>query len=852
MLVKKIKDKWKFEKFESGQGDKEKVFSVDFNDSLWNVAEVPGDVHSDLLRLGEIKNPYFDNNVEELQWVQDKEWWYRTKFLLDEKTLSKDVFYELNFKGLDTYATIYLNGIEVAKHNTMFRPLNLNITKYLNFEKENVLAICFSPLSEMVPKGKIDDQWGWNEIDERVFVRRTQCQYGWDHTPKLNNVGIWQDVELLKFNKAKLLDINFETLRIVKDKYAVVVISGDIESLSNDKNSSLMITLTNPLTKEKITIKENLNGENSFRKTLEIKNPALWWTVGYGKSNLYDLSIELFVDDNIVDEKNKRVGVRTIKLDCKPDYKEPGCHFFTFVLNDIPIFAKGSNWIPNDLLNGKNTPQDYKKLLTMFVEANCNMMRVWGGGQYEPDEFYEICDELGILIWQDFMFVCGLYPNNKDFLDEITKEAEFQVKRLRLHPSIALWCGSNEIDWFSDTHLKPLELTTTYTGQEIYHKLLPEVVKGFSSECEYWPSSPFGGNDNNGMNAGDKHNWVTWHGAKIDRKFGEVAPGHLYASPEPEMISYHNLENDTTRFCSEYGMHAAPVLETLKRNLPKDKLNYKSENLIFRDKNPIADRAEVYMMAHTGIPRTIEEYVDYSMLAQAEGLKVGSEQYRRRKPHCSGALFWQWNDNWPGITWSVLDYYTFPKAGYFYIKKAFAPVMACFIKELSLDRSVWICNDTMEKIEDELIWRHLYFDGNEISTGTISYAVSANSSEQIGVLNAELFPALSMQDSFFVFESKKNLFPENRHFMVEFKDLRLPQAKIDVIWENNDNELVGRFTSEKFAFFVNLFINDEDIIYSDNWFEVYPNREKIIKISHRNNNKITKDMVTVRLMNETK
>ncbi len=851
MLIERLKKNWKFKYVKSGEGVKTKVFDINEDDKSWKIAEVPGDVHSDLLRLNEIKNPYFDKNIEELQWVQEKEWWYQTTFSLQEKELFEDDIYELNFKGLDTYTTIYLNGIEIAKHNTMFRPLNVDVTKFLKFHKENRLLICFSPLSEMVPKGNIDDQWGWNEIDERVFVRRTQCQYGWDHTPKLNNVGIWQDIELLKFNKAKLKDINFETIQITKDNYAVVVVSGGVDNWSNSKNTLIEMTLTNPITNEEITFQDKIK-TGYFRKTIEIKNPALWFPVSHGIPNLYDLSINLLFDKKVIDEKKQKVGIRTIKLDCKPDYKEPGSNFFSFIVNNIPVFSKGSNWIPDDLLNGKTKPENYRKLLTMFVEANCNMMRVWGGGQYEPDEFYEICNELGILVWQDFMFVCGLYPNDKNFINEITKEAEFQVKRLRNHPSLALWCGSNEIDWFSDTHLKPLELTTNYTGQEIFHEILPSIVNELSSECEYWPSSPFGGNDNNGMNAGDKHNWVTWHGAKIDRKFGEVAPGYLYSSPEPEMISYHNLENDTTKFCSEYGMHAAPILETLKRNIPKDKLKYKSENLIFRDKNPILDRAEVYMMAHTGIPKNIEEYVDYSMLAQAEGLKVGAEHYRRRMPHCSGALFWQWNDNWPGITWSVLDYYTFPKAGYFYIKKAFAPVMACFIKELSLDRSVWITNDTKSSIDDILIWKHYDFNGNKINSGQISYTISANSAKQIGVLDKELFPAILTQDSYFMYESENNIFPTNRYFMTEFKDLRIPQAKLNITWDEQGNELIGKFTTENFAFFVNLFIDDENIIYSDNWFEVYPNKENTIKISHRDNKTITKDMIIVRCLNQEK
>jgi beta-mannosidase len=504
------------------------------------------------------------------------------------------------------------------------------------------------------------------------------------------------------------------------------------------------------------------------------------------------------------------------------------------VLNGVKLFAKGADWIPADSFVSQVDEGRYRELLELAVAANMNMLRVWGGGIYEKDAFYRLCDELGLLVWQDFMFACAPYPDHDpEFMAEVGREAEAVLRRLRNHPCIALWCGNNENDWIADkAHWR--QPGYQFPGWRVYHELLPPIVQRLDGTRLYWPSSPYGGNDHNDEREGNRHNWHVWHGEVLPRRFGQRPEGHC----TPEGVSFRHYAQDMARFVSEFGMHAAPVLETLRRNAPATGLRLGSPELLYRNKDDPKDKGDHLMASCTGLPTTLEQYVDFSMIAQAEGLKFGIEHYRRRKFHCSGTLFWQLNDCWPGLSWSVLDYYHFPKAGYFYARRAYAPVMASFKAEADGSVSLWIVNDSLVAITDTIVWGHGTFDGRKLHEEELRITVPANSANLILRIPASTLSGDDPARRYLYTRSARGLFPDNRHFFVDIKGLkRLPAslcvekaATPQLRSGQADGCVEVRVASDVYAYFTKLTVPIEGTRFSDNYFDVFPGQEKVIRV----------------------
>ncbi|MBN9388700.1 MAG: glycoside hydrolase family 2 protein [Chloroflexi bacterium] len=813
---------WQLKDFEPGEGVTAQTFTPTYPTENWLAAQVPGEVHSSLLAAGLIPEPYYDTNVEQVQWVEQREWWYRRTFEADWGTPGATDRDLLTFDGLDTYATIYLNGLELGRHQNMFRPAVFDVTGKLNYGNPNVLAVRLDPPLLYIDNKSIPGQWGDYNSNQRVFARKTQSHFSWDWAPRLVNMGIWQGVRLERFTTARLSAPYFQTLAITEN-YARVRLDTGIESWNDTAALTIKATLGRGETVA--TLEAGVEAGQAGGEIM-VENPALWWPNGYGEAALYDLEVTLWQGQTLLDTFRDRVGLRTLSLDRSPDPAEPGTEFFTFVVNGVPIFAKGANWIEADLLNGRITPDRYEELLRLLVDAHGNMLRVWGGGQYEPDAFYRTADELGILIWQDFMFACGLYPDfDPAFVEEVRQEAEFQVQRLRNHPSLALWVGNNENDWVEDS-TRWQEVGHDFPGKYLYHELLPEITARRDPSRPYWPSSPYGGNDHNGEQAGDSHNWRVWHGNVEPRHFGEEPQRNW----SPEGVSYRHYGEDMTRFASEFGIHALPVLETVRRNVPESELYFGSPGLLFRNKDNPKDKGNMLMQAHTGLPRDLAEYIDFSMITQAEGLKYGIEHFRRRKPHCSGTLVWQWNDCWPGLTWAVLDYYAFPKAGYFFVKRAYEPVLASFKEEPDGSVSLWLTNDTLAPVSETLTWTHATFSGEVLHRGTVQAQVKANSSQEVATIPADLLGQGHHRDEF-LWVSGSNPALSNRHFFVEIKDLERDKPGVKVEWEQDSmGGWLAHLSSPQFAYFVHLFLPDENIRYSDNWFDLFPGETKTIRL----------------------
>lgn len=837
MILYDLNGVWKLQDFDPGAGVAARAFAPTCDDSAWLPANVPGDVHTSLVAAGRIAPPFYHMNVEACQWVERREWWYRVTF--PGPDLAPTDRQILQFDGLDTFATIYLNGEEIGSHANMFVAAEFDVTGRVRPGQPNVLAIRFDPVLDRVGDCQVPGQWG-GYGPERACVRKAQCNFSWDWGPRLVSIGLWQGARLVGYRAGRLKDLCFRTDALERGDgadRAQVRVTAEVTAWSADA-FSVQIVLRRG---EQVYATELPVKDGVAETTFTVENPALWWTYDLGYPALYDLEARLLADGRTIDQRAERVGIRTIAVDQSPDPDEPGTKFFRFVLNGVPIFAKGADWIPADSFVAQVTEARYRELLELAVEGNMNMLRVWGGGIYEKPEFYRLCDELGILIWQDFMFACARYPDHDPaFCAEAEREAELVVRRLRNRPCLALWCGNNENDWIDDMVMW-WEPGHDFGGRKIYHEILPRIVGVLDPTRLYWPSSPYGGNDHNDEREGDRHNWQTWHGAIYPRRFGEQPKRDF----SPAGVSYRHYAEDPARFISEFGMHAAPILETLRRNVPPEELYFGSEGLLYRNKDNPKDKGNNLMLAHTGLPKDLDQYIDFSMIAQAEGLKFGIEHYRRRKPHCSGTLFWQLNDTWPGLSWSVLDYYAFPKAGYFYARRAYAPVIASFKKEEDGGYSLWITNDTLQPVADVVTWGVATFEGESLRQETIRVTTPANASHAIARVGGDELPG-DPQRTYLFMRSGDARFPDNREFRVEVKDLVRPRPALSVgLIQNEPARLTVYVSSNVYAYFVKLVVPIEGTRFSDNYFDLFPGEERVITVWNAANRPLTPSDVAV-------
>jgi beta-mannosidase len=630
-------------------------------------------------------------------------------------------------------------------------------------------------------------------------MRKAQYGFGWDWGPRLPTVGIWRPVELRRERVAALRGVRFATVRIGAGE-AVVEVAADVERFQ-DAELRLEVQLG--------TTVATLPPEGGH---LTVPDPVLWWTHDLGEPALYDLSVRLVSGEDVLDERASRVGIRTVELDQAPDPDEPGTRFFRFRLNGVPIFARGANWIPADSFVGGLEDERYERLIADAREANMNMLRVWGGGIYEHDVFYELCDREGLLVWQDFMFSCAMYPE-RELAREVEQEARYQVTRLASHPCLALWCGNNENQWIHDMQ-RPRDPVNRVPGARFYDDILPRAVAELSPATPYWPGSPYGGNDHNGREDGDVHNWEVWHG-NHPRRFGEDS----HREPTPESVSFARYAEDRGRFISEFGTLSAPGRETLRRWIPADQLYHHSAAMDHHTKDTPKNKIDMLLESVTGVAEDLDEFVDFSMIAQAEAMKFGIEHFRRRKPHCSGTLIWQLNDCWPVLSWALVDYHGFGKAAYHFVRRVYAPVLASF------DGSeLWITNDTAERVRDVARVRLGRFDGPPLEEHEVPIDVAPHASRRVGSFAFDGGP-----DRYLAVSSAAAAFPVNRRFFAAIKDLRRPAPNLEHSVEAiGGGRVVVRLRADAYAYFVHVAAPDERTRYSDNYIELEPGEERTI------------------------
>lgn len=833
----KLNNDWKLQWFEPGEKMPLEVASPHFIDHFWMDAHVPGDVHSALINKRIIEDPFIGHNDLKCRWVEEKEWWYRTTFEWDED-LEEEEFIELIFEGLDTFATIYLNGAEIGCTENMFIEHEFEVTKIMKKGK-NVLAVKFDPIYLRV-KQKEKNYWCSYEKD-RIWVRKAAMNFGWDWGPRLVTAGIWKDVYLKKGKKAKLSSVFPKTVAITQKKARVEV---EVEvkryRLAQEK-MTFEVTLSS---EEQSFFAESIIEGEKGTAVVDVFQPELWWTHDLGNPYLYKLKVVLKDESgHIIDQYEQPFGIREIVLEQK---HENGENLFAFRLNGVRLFAKGANWIPVHSFIGSAKDSRYTNLLELAKGAHMNMIRVWGGGIYEKDIFYRECDRLGILVWQDFMFANALYPDyNKNFMENVGQEVSKIIKRLRKYTSLALWCGNNEIDWIYERKKTDGEITTPFYGEKIYHQLIPELLQKLDNTRFYWPSSPYGGNDLDAEDTGDRHNWQVWHGNVEPRRIGEPVIQDISV----EGVSFKNYKKDHTRFSSEFGMHASSNRFTLKKYIPEGEFFWKSDEMAYRNKDHFHEKGILLMEGYTGIPTDIEEYISYSMITQAEGLKYGIEHYRRNKPFTSGALIWQLNDCWPGTSWSLIDYELLPKASYYYARKFFAPVVATIDHDPGKPLQIWLINDQLQTVEDAVIMEVMNFEGEILFSEQIEAKVGPNDVKNLAVFSEkELLKGAEPESVVIRLKSFKGIFADNLYYLRDFKEMNYPAVKLDIVRSCEDRTI--SIKSNCLARFVTLDIPQEEVVCSDNFFDLLPGETKVIQLRHLSGKEIMMDKINIFAINQ--
>jgi beta-mannosidase len=770
----------------------------------WLPASVPGTVHTDLLAAGIIPDPFYRMNELDVQWVDQERWCYRKEFDVAKEFLDhQEVF--LIAEGLDTYADITINGKPAGASADMFVEHRFNVKRFLKVGR-NVLEIVFD--SPTIRTKQLEERYGPLQVSHephRTYARKAQYSFGWDWGPKLTTSGIWRPIYLEAFSTGRIKSVFARAIRVNKQSADVRV---DVE-LERDKATTVRLNVE--LTGEGFEFHKSYSvrgSEKSF--VLKIPKPHLWWPNGYGSQPLYLVNVSLEVAGVECDNKAFSFGIRTIRL---LQEKDDEGKTFIFEVNGEKIYCKGADWIPSDNFIPRIQASTYERLLTMARDANMNMVRVWGGGIYEQDVFYELCDRLGLMVWQDFMFACGEYPEDKWFLGQVEDEATKAVTRLRNHPSIVLWCGNNECEWIF-CRQNPGKKPDDMNGAVIFRDLLPGVCGSLDGSRPYWRSSPFGSGFPNDESNGNHHEWDVWGVWK----------------------DYRDYEKVFARFVTEFGFQAPANSRTMEPvTLPSDR-HPQSKVLEHHNKLPEGtERLYRFLASHLPVGGDYEDFVYKGQLVQAEALKTATEHWRRRKFKTAGSMFWQLNDCWPVSSWSVIDSALRPKAAYFYAKKFYAPVLVSF-KQTANGLEIWGTNDRLSRFQGDLQVRLRSFTGDEVWSKTKRVSIGRNSSEVLmRIEHPEMAGADPVQHYVLAqLHANNEDISANRFFLTEPKHMhgQTPAVVVEFKRINEQSFQIG-LTSKTFVKNAGIEFEGEDIEVDDNYFDIDPGSIKTVNIRTR-------------------
>lgn len=672
-------------------------------------AEVPGSVYHDLLAAGRIPDPFYRDNETEALKLMEYDFHYSRAFQADGELLDCGAVL-LRCEGLDTLAAVYINGAEAGRADNMHRVWEFDVKDLLR-EGENNIAVHFASPTKFIRESYAADPADGTADAMEGFpsLRKAHCMFGWDWGPRLPDAGIWRDISLVGVDTARIRDVLVKQFH--EDGRAALEIDTHIARLT-DAPAEVRVSVTAPDGTVLTGVGETCR--------IEVPDPRLWWPAGYGGQPLYRVEAELVSGGTRLDVWSRRIGLRTMTVSrVKSEHGES----FSHCVNGVDVFAMGMDYIPEDNLLPRVTPERTRRLLEDARAANVNTIRVWGGGYYPDDYFYDICDELGLLVWQDFMFACAVYNLTEAFEETITAEFVDNIRRLRSHPSLALWCGNNEMEQFAGSGLWIRAMRQKSDYIKMFQYIIPKVLKAEDPQAFYWPSSPSSGGDFDepgDPSRGDVHDWDVWHGLK----------------------PFTDYRNYLFSYVSEFGFQSFPCMETIESfTLPEDR-NIFSYIMEKHQRNATANgRIVTYLSQNYLYPATLDKLVYASQLLQAQAMQYGVEHWRRNRGRCMGAVIWQLNDCWPVASWAGIDYFGRWKALQYYARRFFAPVLVSCHEEGLVNQEdisvntehidprktarLNVSNETMEAFAGRIDWSLRRPDASVIEEGSFDVAVPA-------------------------------------------------------------------------------------------------------------------------------
>ena len=802
----------------------------------WRAATVPGTVHTDLLAHKLIPDPYVGAPEAGLQWIGLGDWEYRTTFAVPRDMLD-DARSDLVFEGIDTIAQVYLNGEKVLDADNFFRTWRVPVQGKLRAAGNELRVVLHSPIARLLPQvqamphriaGNYPSPYGDEPKDAMTanFVRKPGYHYGWDWGPRYVTAGVWEPVKLQSWDTLRIDDLQLRQERIIEAQ-ADITARVAIDAVKPG-DYQLRLWQTDPNGKRKLAAKQRVElaaGDNTISLPLHIRKPQRWFPVGYGAQPLYRFEVEVLEGRDVIASVGERTGLRSVELRREKDDKGAG---FAFVINGIPVFAKGANYIPFDMFEPRVSEAQQRRVLQSAVDANMNMIRGWGGGYYESDRFYEMADEMGLLVWQDFMFGGGMQPGYDDaFRANVVAEARDQVRRLRDHPSIVLWCGNNEeeIAWKYWGHGRDLKKADPAFAEKVWNgyvqlfgKDLRQVVAEEGGGIGYWSSSP--GNDlaevANTPAAGDMHYWEVW------------------GNPAHPPVKYLEI---TPRFMSEYGLQAWPVQRTIDFFAKPGEQAIDSPVITAHQKFMAGkgnERLMKYVDYEFGTPENFADFVYLSQAMQAEGIELAALHHRASRPYTMGSLYWQLNDVWPGASWSGMDWFGRWKALQFHARRFFAPVTVAALRNAEGRTSVSLINDRAASRKGELRMRVMDLGGKVLRDERKVVVLAPLSSTRFAdYADAELLGEADAASTIAVFDLSIEGEPEARD-VVWFKAAKEiawadPAIRAELCEEGDSYALA--LTTQQVARAVWLDFGDLDAGLSDNALTLLPGETITLRVS---------------------
>jgi len=793
---------WRLRWYDGERGDALERAIGDHADLLPSLdAQVPGEVHLDLMAAGLIDEPAVGLNHLRSRWVEESVWYYRRTF--QAPALTEGQVAQLYFEGLDIAAAIYLNGQKVGDHFNAFYPCRCDVTDALQPGENTLVVRIEAGLFATSTRSSLG--YGMkpgSELAKRNWLRKTQSAFGWDWSTRYLNVGIFGDVTLdisqaARFDRlVPLATVSDDlsqgqvTARVICEGLSETALAGDltVELLGTDVKATVPVEIA--------------AGEQALEAQLTLDNPDLWWPIGHGAQPMYEVQATLTVAGTVIGQETRRIGFRRVYVNLDP-HPESG-NYFIIEINNKPIFCKGGNFVPADIILYRPDCAHYETLIDRAIESNSNLLRIWGGGLYETDDFYELCDEKGVLVWQEFIFACAKYPaTDEAFRADVQREATYQVRRLANHPSLVVWCGNNEKEWGEFTW--GYEHGVASPDYVLFHRVLPSILRQEDGTRFYWPSSPYSPDchDPNREDMGDQHPWSI---------------GFAYTD-------FRDYRPMICRFPNEGGILGPTSLPTMMacfepgQAYPHSFSWEKHENSVATWGETVAPDNMVMDWLGKSVPdMTVEEYVYWAGVVQGEGLGEYIRNFRRRMFDTSSAIFWMYNDNWPATrSWTIVDYYLRRTPAFWPVRRHFAPLTVALAIE---DETVKVFGvNEGPACQGELRYGLLALSGSYPLDETIAVDLPANASTLLAEFPLAQWQSLgeTSHAAFCLLSVDGNEVARDKLLQPRFKDIEWPEADIEVTWADG----VATFSCDTFAWRVCVDLDGERAL-DDNFFDLFP------------------------------